>query len=132
VFFVGLIVLFVAGSAHTQHFVFVSDRSLRSFEAADDGLFYGLRHSPSRKHYAYINEQEDTWYVSFVNSEHGELGEQSFANPVLALEWLNDERVVLTIEEMDGTKLALLDFAGNAPYLINRNGHDFAARALGR
>ncbi len=96
------------------------------------GRYYGLRHSPSRAHYAYINEQGGTWYVSFVSSEHGELGEQSFANPVLALEWLNEERVVLTIEEMDGTKLALLDFAGNAPYLINRNGHDFAARALGR
>jgi hypothetical protein len=67
-----------------------------------------------------------------VSSKHGEVGEQRFANPVRALEWLSDERIILTIEETDGTKLALLDFAGNAPYLINRNGHDFGVRALGR
>jgi hypothetical protein len=96
------------------------------------GWYYDLRVSPDQTHYAYVSEYEDTWYVTIVNRNHEEVAERSFISYVTGLEWLTSDQLILTLYEGERSKLVVLDFLGNAPYLVDSAGYDYSARALHR
>lgn len=96
------------------------------------GWYYDLRVSPDQLHYAYVSEYEDAWYVTIVNRNHDEVAERSFISYVTGLEWLTSDQLILTLYEGEKSKLVVLDFLGNAPYLVDSAGYDYGARALNR
>ena len=94
------------------------------------GQYYGLRWNPARDLYAYILEQNETWYVTIARADHQEVETYSFTSFVETLDWLSDEHLVLSLERDGASALALLDLFGNDPIIVDSIGSDHSPRAL--